>query len=115
MKFLLLIGGSRDAWATLTPDDWSENERTHLALIAHLKQTGEFIECDELNVTPAGARIIRTADGATSSTDGPLHDGDDFASGYYLLDCSDIERASEIAAKLYESRFAPIEVRQIGA
>lgn len=113
-KFLLLIGGNRDAWAALTPDDWSDNEGAHRALIAQLKQTGEFIECDELNVDPAGARIIRTADGVTSSADGPLHDGDDFASGYYLLDCSHIERASEIAAQLYESRFAPIEVRQVG-
>ncbi|HEY8913382.1 YciI family protein [Lacisediminihabitans sp.] len=114
-KFLLLIGGSRDAWATLTPDDWSDSERAHVTLIAQLKQTGEFIECDELNVAPEGARIVRTAHGVTSAADGPLHDGDDFAAGYYLLNCADIERASEIAAHLYESRFAPIEVRQIGA
>lgn len=115
MKFLLLIGGNHEAWDKLGPDDWSDNEKAHGALISHLKQTGEFIECDELNVTPAGARIVRTANGVTSNSVGPLHGGDDFASGYYLLDCADIERASAIAAQLYESRFAPIEVRQIGA
>jgi len=115
MKFLLLIGGSYEAWARLGPDDWSENEEPHGALIAQLKQAGEFIECHELNVTPAGARIVRTANGVTSTIDGPLHDSGDFASGYYVLECADIDRASEIAAQLYESRFAPIEVRQIGA
>jgi hypothetical protein len=114
MKFLLLIGGSHEAWGKLGPDDWSDNEQAHGALISRLKETGEFIECDELNVTPAGARVVRTANGVTSTSDGPLHGGDDFASGYYLLDCADIERASAIAAQLYESRFAPIEVRQIG-
>jgi hypothetical protein len=103
MKFLLLIGASQEAWARLGPADWSDNEKAHGALIAHLKETGEFIECDELNVTPAGARIIRTDNGVT------------FNSGYYLLDCADIERASAIAAQLYESRFAPIEVRQVGS
>lgn len=115
MKYLLLIGGRRDAWAGLGPDDWSENERTHGALIAELKQTGEFIECNELDVTRAGARVVRTSDGVASISDGPLHDGGDFASGYYLLECVGIERASEIASRLYESRFAPIEVRQVGA
>ena len=115
MKFLLLVGGSQEAWAKLGPADWSANERAHGALIAQVKQTGEFIECGELNVTPAGARIVRTEKGVTSNSDGPLHGGENFASGYYLLDCADIERASAIAAELYESRFAPIEVRQIGA
>lgn len=115
MKFLLLIGASQEAWARLGPADWSDNEKAHGALIAHLKETGEFIECDELNVTPAGARIVRTDNGVTFNSDGPLHGGDDFASGYYLLDCADIERASAIAAQLYESRFAPIEVRQVGS
>ncbi|WP_394768857.1 YciI family protein [Lacisediminihabitans sp.] len=114
MKFMLLIGGNRDAWAALTPEDWSDNEKAHGELIADLKKSGEFIECDELNVTPQGARIVRTDHGAPSVADGPLHDGDDFASGYYLLDCADIDRACAIAARLYESRFAPIEVRQVG-
>jgi len=48
-----------------------------------------------------------------AATPGPLHDDRDFASGY-LLNCVDIERASEIAGQLHESRFAPIEVRQVG-
>jgi hypothetical protein len=114
MKFLLLIGGNRDEWAKLTPEDWTQSEGVHGTLIAALKQSGEFIECNELGVTPETARVIRTIGGAPASTDGPLYDSDDFASGYYLVDCVDIDRASEIAAELYESSFCPIEVRLAG-
>ena len=98
----------------MSPEDWTESEGVHGALIATLKQSGEFIECNELAVTPEGARIVRTTDATLAWTAGPLHEADDFASGYYLIDCVDIDRATEIAGQLYESRFSPIEVRQVG-
>jgi hypothetical protein len=114
MKFMLLIGGSRDAWATVSPEQWSESVEAHGRLIAELKQSGEFLECNELASTPEGSRIVRRENGVVVTTPGPLHDDSDFASGFYLIDCVDIDRASEIAAQLHESRFAPIEVRQVG-
>ncbi|NEM89932.1 hypothetical protein [Galbitalea soli] len=58
--------------------------------------------------------MVRSTDGQLAITAGPLYDSADFASGYYLLDCVDIDRACEIAGRLHESRFAPIEVRQVG-
>jgi hypothetical protein len=114
MKFMLLIGGSHAEWDQVSPADWEDSQKVHADLIAELKASGEFVDCNELNVTPAGARIIRTTEGIVTSVDGPLHDSGDFASGFYLLECRDIDRASEIAARLYESRFAPIEVRRVG-
>ena len=114
MKFMLLIGGNREAWEQLTPDDWAQSVRVHETLIAELRQTGEFRECEELNVTAGGSRIIKSSNGVVTSDKGPLHDDGNFASGYYLIDCLDIERASDIAGRLYESRFAPIEVRRLG-
>ena len=114
MKYMLLIGGNRDAWATLSDDDWAASVEQHGRLIAELKQSGEFLECNELASTPEAARIVRQVDGAASTTPGPLHDDGDFASGYYLLNCADIDRACVVAARLHESRFAPIEVRQVG-
>lgn len=114
MKFLLLIGGSREEWDRLSPSDWSDNQAAHGALIASLRKSGEFVECNELKVTPDGARVVRNAGGVASVIDGPLNESGNFASGYYIIDCVDIDRACAIASQLYESRFAPIEVRQIG-
>src|SRR4051794_1332324 len=78
MKFMLLIGGSRDAWARVSPEEWSESVETHGRLIAELKQSGEFVECNELASTPEGSRIVRQVDGVVSSTPGPLHDDSEF-------------------------------------
>jgi hypothetical protein len=72
------------------------------------------LECNEINVTPQGARVVRIVNGASCATDGPLNDSGNFASGYYMIDCADIDRACAIASQLYEGRFAPIEVRQVG-
>jgi hypothetical protein len=115
MKFMLLIGGNRSAWSRLSEADWSASKKVHADLIAELKRSGEFIECDELDATSAGARVVRSEDGVATPVEGPLHEGGDFASGYYLLECRDIDRASEVAGQLYESRFAAIEVRQVGS
>jgi len=114
MKFLLLIGGSHEAWARLSPSEWSDSRAAHGTLIANLRQTREFVECNELDVTPQGARVVRIANGAASAIDGPLNESGNFASGYYVIDCADIDRACAIASQLYEGRFAPIEVRQVG-
>lgn len=115
MKFLLLIGGSREAWARLSPSEWSDSRAAHGALIGSLRQTGEFLECNELSVEPPGARVVRVAGGAVSASDGPLGECGNFASGYYMIDCVDMGRACAIASQLYEARFAPIEVRRVGA
>jgi hypothetical protein len=114
MKFMLLIGGSLSEWDKLTPADWTASERAHAALIDELRASGEFLESNELDVSDAGARIVRTINGVVSAVIGPLHGAGDFASGYYLIDCVNIDRACEIAGKLRECRFAPIEVRQVG-
>lgn len=114
MKFMLLIGGNHEAWNGLSDSMWAESEDTHRRLIADLTTSGEFIECDELRWEPASARVVRSVDGNLHSTPGTHSEDGNFASGYYLVQCRDIERATEIAGQLYESRFVPIEVRQVG-
>jgi hypothetical protein len=114
MKFMLLIGGSHAAWDQVSPEAWAESEAAHGTLIDELRASGEFLECDELNVTESGARVVRRPGDSVASTPGPLSDNGNFASGYYLVNCRDIARAEEIAGRLHESRFAPIEVRQVG-
>ena len=46
-------------------------------------------------------------------TDGPLAEAKEHFGGYLLLDCESIERATEIAARWPNARFAAMEVRPI--
>ena len=114
MKFMLLIGGSHAAWNAMSESMWKDSEATHARIIAELQQSGEFIACEELRTKTGGARDIRAETGTVKITDGPLDPAGNFASGYYLVEVADLDRATEITAQLYETRFAPIEVREVG-
>jgi hypothetical protein len=77
-----------------------------------LKASGELLDVQELAV--ADAKIVRSQSGTPSVVDGPFSEGIQFISGYYLIDCVDVDRATEIAGRLAEVKFAPIEVCRLG-
>jgi len=106
---MLLIYGNHAAWDRMTEADWAENEAVHGRLIAELKSTGELLEVNEL--LPEHSRIVRTTKGVPNVTEGAYNESVEFVSGYYLLNCAGINRASEIAGKLAEAEFSLIEVR----
>jgi hypothetical protein len=82
----------------------------HRALSAELEATGELV--DGVGLTTANARVVRVDDGVAAVTDGPFTEAKEVLAGYYLLDCS-AERAVEIAARLPEAKYSPIEVRAL--
>ena len=50
---------------------------------------------------------------ASGVTDGPFTEGKELVGGYYIVDCANTERAVEIAGKLMEIEFAPVDVRPL--
>ena len=52
-------------------------------------------------------------DGVPAVTDGPLAEAKEHFGGYLIVDCESIERATEIAARWPNARFAAMEVRPI--
>jgi len=51
--------------------------------------------------------------GLPAATDGPFIESKEQLAGYLLVDCPSPERASEIAARLPDARFAAVEVRPV--
>jgi hypothetical protein len=45
-------------------------------------------------------------------TDGPFTEAKEVLAGYYVVDCAGLERAAEIAARLPEAPYSPIEIRE---
>lgn len=111
MKYLLTIYGNDTVWDELTPDDIRRRDEGHAALIDELVGTGEWIATSRLGLAAGEARVVRTDTGAPLVTDGPFTEGREIAGGLYLVECADIARASEIAARLTEAEYAPIDVR----
>lgn len=108
MKYMLLIYGNTETWDTLQALGIEGVLDQHRKLTEELKANGEFI--DGLGLTTANARVVRVSDGVPAVTDGPFTEAKEVLAGYYLVDCSP-ERAVEIAARLPEAPYSPIEIR----
>lgn len=112
MKFMILIYGSPAAWDRLGPADVAELAAAHERVHRELAPTGELVAASELAVEDA--RVVRAVDGRLAVTHAAFSEGHELLSGYYLLDCADADRATEIAGWFAETKFAPVEVRRLG-
>ena len=108
MKYMLLIYGNTDTWDALHAEGIEGVLDQHRDLAEELKANGELV--DGIGLTAENARVVRVTDGVPAITDGPFTEAKEVLAGYYIVDCS-LERATEIAARLPEARFSPIEIR----
>jgi hypothetical protein len=109
MKYMLLIYGNTATWDTLHAQGIDQVLDEHRKLSEELKANGEYV--DSLGLTTSNARVVRVNDGVAAVTDGPFTEAKEVLAGYYVVDCS-LERATEIAARLPEAPFSPIEIRE---
>ncbi len=112
MKYLLLIYDNADTRELFSgPEGTSLGEEID-TLMAELTSSGELAGGEAL-ADPAQTRSIRPREGAPVVTDGPLAEAKEHFGGYLVVDCESIERATEIAARWPNARFAAMEVRPI--
>ncbi|MEO7002039.1 MAG: YciI family protein [Ktedonobacterales bacterium] len=112
MKYMLIFYGSQVAWDALTADDVDQLAKAHAEIKSELAQTGEMVAACELEVE--GAQVVNSNRATIAVTDGPFSEGQQVITGYYIIDCIDTARATKIASKFAELKFAPIEVRRLG-
>ncbi|MEI8408793.1 MULTISPECIES: YciI family protein [unclassified Kribbella] len=110
MKYMLLIYGNTETWDALGATGMDAVYDAHRKLFEEMKANGEYVASDGL--TTLDARVVRVKDGVLAVTDGPFTEAKEVLAGYYLVDCS-LERAIELAAKLPEAPYSPIEVRAL--
>jgi hypothetical protein len=112
MQYMLIMYGSQRAWDALTEADIDQLAKAHADIKRELAETGEWVAACELEVE--GAQVVQSNAGTIAATDGPFSEGQQVITGYYVVDCVDTARATEIAGKFAEVKFAPIEVRRLG-
>ena len=81
-----------------------------VARLKELTESGELVGSEGL--TTLNAKTVRVHNGVPAITDGPFTEAKEYLAGYYMVDCASLERATEIAARLPEAQYAPVEVRQ---
>ncbi len=110
MKYMLLIYGNDETWKKLHEHGIDAVMEQHRVVTEEAQAAGEFIESHPL--TTQSARIVQVQDGVATVTDGPFTEAKEVLAGYYLLECS-LERATELAARLPEAPYSPIEIREV--
>jgi hypothetical protein len=104
MKFMLMMNGTLQNMATfgtLPPEDIRAHVQFMLALNKELAASGELVDAQGL-AGPHEAKVVRwTGEGKPPAiTDGPFPESKEFLAGYWLLECRDLGRAVEIAARI---------------
>jgi len=123
MKYLLLVYSNPANWEhpafRQTPEFQAlpAEERERLAaqadaLMDEIRASGEFVFGAAL-ADPLTTRTARVRDGLPASTDGPYLEAKEQLAGYFVVDCDSAERATEIAERFPDARFAAVEVRPI--
>ncbi|WP_279579045.1 YciI family protein [Fodinicola feengrottensis] len=111
---MLLIYGNDRTWGEMSKLGADQVMAAHQDVIKDLTAADEYLGSEGL--TAIGARTVRvSAAGVPAVTDGPFTEAKEVLAGYYLIDCASIDRAAEIAARLPEAAFSPIEVRRVMA
>jgi hypothetical protein len=109
MKYLMLIYGNQEKWASLPAEEWHEAVAKQDAFNQRYQATGELIGAyglaDELK-----AMLVRRVDGLPAVTDGPYQESKEYIASFYLLDCESEQRALQIAADMPWADVEPVEL-----
>jgi hypothetical protein len=112
MKYMLMIYDNPDTRELFFGPEGRALSAEVETLMAELTASGEFVGAEAL-ADPAQTRSIRAQDGLPVVTDGPLAEAKEHFGGYLIVDCDTVERATEIASRWPNARFAAMEVRPI--
>ncbi len=109
MKYLMLIYGNQEKWASIPADEWPEAVARQGAFNRKYQATGELIGAYGL-ADDVRARLVRRENGQPAVTDGPYLETKEYIASFYLVDCESEERAYEIAADMPWADINPTEV-----
>ena len=114
MKYLLMIYGNDDLWASFAPEVMQQAVADTEAFQAELKASGEWIAAygvaDQVN-----CKTITVKDGTLLVTDGPYIEAKEYLGSFDIIDCESLERALEIAAAVPFARIGSVELRPLMA
>ncbi len=109
MKYMILLYGSQqdyDGMAGKASDKpaWSAEDFAAMgafmeAFNRDLVESGELVETRGLTA-PVHARRIQLQNGAPVVTDGPYAETQEVLAGYWIVECTSFDRATEVAAGL---------------
>jgi hypothetical protein len=110
VKFMLLIYNNPAAIEAMPEAEKAALFADVDAIMAELTESGELVGGEAL---AQQARTVRVREGVPAVTDGPFAEAKEQLAGFLTVDCEDIERATEIAARWPDAKRWAMEVRPV--
>jgi hypothetical protein len=112
MKYLCLIYGDEAATTAKTPEQLGVEYAAYGAYTTEGRAQG-VIKAGEALHPSSTATTVRVREGKTLTSDGPYAETEEQLGGYYLLDCENLDRAIEWAARIPGASDGAVEVRPV--
>ena len=111
-RFLVLIYGDEQRWASATAEWDDENRRRHGAF---LERAAAAVRAGG-DVVPSEQAVSIRGDGGGQTEPGPFVRTEKAIGGFYIIEADDLDRAVELARGVPEASdpHSGVEVRQMG-
>jgi hypothetical protein len=111
-KFLLTLWEDQSNWNQATPEDQAKSAQAYQDVTDDMRAKGAFVSGE--GVQPVGtARSVRIRGEDVSATDGPFAETKEQLSGFYLLECKDLDEAIQWAAKIPAAAKGVVDIRPV--
>jgi hypothetical protein len=108
VKVLALVYSDEDRWGSYTEEQRNEVYARHRAF--HERAGEKILTGAELAPTRT-ATTVRVRNGGSEVTDGPFAETKEALGGFYVLDCKDLEEATELGAQIAAASTGAVELR----
>lgn len=112
MKYILLVHHSEEVLGEIGEANLQQMQAESVQLANQIDATGEYIDAAPL-LPVATARCVSVRDGGRMVTDGPFAETREQLGGYFLIEATSLDHATEIAGRIPGARIGTVEIRQI--
>jgi hypothetical protein len=112
MKFMVSLITDGTMMDALTPEERRESGQKMMEFMGEIQGAGVLADPGAALAPSANARTLRRKSGKVVVTDGPFAESKEQIAGYMVLECKDLDEATEWAEKLPVPGGA-VEVRPI--
>ena len=109
MKFLLTIYGNEEIWGSYSKEEFEALIAADAEFQREIRESGEFVTVEGLT-EPVNARTVKVREGVPVVTDGPYLESKEYLASFFVIDCENLDRAVEIAAKYPTAKTTGVEV-----
>lgn len=112
MQYMLLIYSDQNKAPTPGSEDFNQYMADYSAFTKGVTDSGHMVAADALQPVET-ATTVSVRNGTTNIVDGPFAETKEQFGGFYLIEATDLDVATEIAAKIPTAKFGRIEVRPV--